>query len=413
MAAEIDALVARWQQEAANGASREGRTRQQAEAAYEEAGASLRRKVWDPIATILGEATRVLVVPDGSLNLVNLGALPVDGGGYVIERGPLVHYVSAERDLVRSGEEEVGRGLLTVGEPAYDSKSLFASLRNQTGGGGPTSPIQIASAAPGRRSACGTFASLRFEPLPASGTETREIVRLWERHETGVAAPAAMSSAKSESGGVLELRGAAASETTVKRSAAGHRVLHLATHGFFLGGTCASALGTTRGDGALEREFVARANVQPPRVLGENPLLLSGLALAGANQRAAARDGEDDGILTAEEIASLDLSGVEWAVLSACETGVGDVLAGEGVFGVRRAFQVAGARTLIMSLWGVEDASTRRWMKALYESRLREGLSTAEAVRAADVKVLSWRRANKLSTHPFYWAGFVAAGDWR
>jgi CHAT domain-containing protein/Tfp pilus assembly protein PilF len=417
-AAEIDALVTRWHEEAANGASREGRTRQQAEAAYEEAGASLRRKAWDPIATILGGATRVLVVPDSSLNLVNLGALPVDGGGYLIERGPLVHYVSAERDLVRPGEERVGAGLLTVGEPAYDARSLFASLRKRTGGGGPTSDgmpgplanaeqptIQLASAAPhgGRRSACGTFDSLRFEPLPASGTETREIVHLWERHETGVAAPAAVPSAKSDGGGVLELRGAAASETTVKQSAAGRRVLHLATHGFFLGGACASALRTTG----------APANAQPRRALGENPLLLSGLALAGANQRAAAGEGEDDGILTAEEIASLDLSGVEWAVLAACESGVGDVLAGEGVFGLRRAFQVAGAGTLIMSLWGVEDTSTRRWMKALYESRLRDGRSTAEAVRAADLKVLSWRRANKLSTHPFYWAGFVAAGDWR
>jgi tetratricopeptide (TPR) repeat protein len=413
LAAEIDALIARWQEEAANGASREGRTRQQAEAAYEKAGASLRRKVWDPIASKLGGAARVLVVPDGSLNLVNLGALPVDGGGYLIERGPLVHYVSAERDLVRSEEEGVGAGLLTVGEPAYDARSLFASLR--TGGGVPTSPIQIAAAAPqaGRRSACGTFASLRFDPLPASGTETREITLLWQRHETGVAASASVPSAKSDGGGTLELSGAAASETTVKRSAAGHRVLHLATHGFFLGGTCASALGAAKGDAELERSFVARADAQAPRMLGENPLLLSGLALAGANQRAEARDGEDDGILTAEEIASLDLSSVEWAVLSACETGVGDVLAGEGVFGLRRAFQVAGARTLILSLWGVEDASTRRWMKALYESRLRDGLGTAEAVRAADLKVLSWRRANKLSTHPFYWAGFVAAGDWR
>ena len=84
-----------------------------------------------------------------------------------------------------------------------------------------------------------------------------------------------------------------------------------------------------------------------PASVAENPLLLAGFALAGANRRQAAGVEDEDGILTAEEIASLDLSGVEWAVLSACDTGVGEVRAGEGVFGLRRAFQVAGAQTVI------------------------------------------------------------------
>jgi CHAT domain-containing protein len=145
----------------------------------------------------------------------------------------------------------------------------------------------------------------------------------------------------------------------------------------------------------------------------ENPLLLSGLVLAGANHRSAAGAEEDDGILTAEEIAALDLSGVEWAVLSACDTGVGDIRAGEGVFGLRRAFQVAGVGTLIMSLWSVEDEATREWMTALYEARLERRLDTAEAVREASLSVLRRHREAGESTHPFYWAGFVAAGDWR
>ena len=135
--------------------------------------------------------------------------------------------------------------------------------------------------------------------------------------------------------------------------------------------------------------------------------------LAGANHRSAAGEGEDDGILTAEEIGSLDLSGVEWAVLSACDTGVGEIRAGEGVFGLRRAFQVAGTRTLIMSLWSVDDESTRSWMKALYEGRLKSHLDTAEAVHQATLTVLKQRRDAGLSTNPFYWAAFVAAGDWR
>ena len=142
-------------------------------------------------------------------------------------------------------------------------------------------------------------------------------------------------------------------------------------------------------------------------------MVLSGLALAGANRRAAAEPDEEDGILTAEEIAALDLSSVEWAVLSACDTGVGEIRASEGVFGLRRAFQVAGAGTVIMSLWAVDDKATSDWMGALYESRLVKGLDTAEAVRKATLTVLEQQRQKGWSTHPFYWGAFVAVGDWR
>ena len=83
------------------------------------------------------------------------------------------------------------------------------------------------------------------------------------------------------------------------------------------------------------------------------------------------------------------------------------------MFGLRRAFQVAGARTVVMSLWQVEDRSARVWMRALYEGRLVQGRDTADAVREASLSVLRDRRARQQSTHPFYWAGFVAAGDWR
>jgi len=98
-------------------------------------------------------------------------------------------------------------------------------------------------------------------------------------------------------------------------------------------------------------------------------------------------------------------------VLSACDTGLGQLRAGEGVFGLRRAFQVAGARTVVMRQ--VEDRSARVWMRTLYEGRLVQGLDTADAVREASLSVLRDRRARQQSTHPFYWAGFVAAGDWR
>jgi CHAT domain-containing protein len=176
-------------------------------------------------------------------------------------------------------------------------------------------------------------------------------------------------------------------------------VLHIATHGFFLGGRCPSS-------------FESDSSAPASATTRENPLLLAGLAFAGANHRQAAKADEEDGVLTAEEIGALDLRGVEWAVLSACDTGIGEVKAGEGVLGLRRAFQAAGVRTLVMSLWQVDDDSTRHWMRTLYRSRFRDGLDTVEAVRNASLAVLRGRRAKGLSTHPFYWGGFVAVGDW-
>ena len=146
-------------------------------------------------------------------------------------------------------------------------------------------------------------------------------------------------------------------------------------------------------------------------------LLRCGVALAGANQTTANSSSGDDGLLSAEELAALDLSSARWAVVSACGSGlgaIGDLRGGaEGVFGLRRALKIAGARTTILSLWPVEDRATREWMIALYRARYAKGLSTVEATRRATLEVLTVRRARGESIHPFYWAGFVPVGDWR
>ena len=249
---------------------------------------------------------------------------------------------------------------------------------------------------------------MRFGPLVATNREVLDVVGLWQ------------SLSQDSSSGALV--GPHASESAFKTRSSGRRVLHVATHGFFLGDECPAAVsdtfvGGTRSVGGLAPVVEAgnRPSREPPgdHRPPENPLLLSGLALAGANRRTDAGPDEDDGILTAEEVASLNLEGVEWAVLSACDTGLGHLQAGEGVLGLRRAFQIAGVGTVIMSLWSVEDQSTRQWMQALYEGRLLHKLDTADAMREASLNVLRARRAQGLSTHPFYWAAFVAAGDWR
>ena len=154
-----------------------------------------------------------------------------------------------------------------------------------------------------------------------------------------------------------------------------------------------------------------QASVRRP-IGGENPLLLSGLVLAGANHAREAEPGEEDGILTAEEIAALDLRGVDLVALSACNTGLGAVEVGEGVFGLRRAFELAGARTVLMSLWSVPDKEARAWVSAFYRARI-EGASVAESARLASTTALQAVRSAGGPEHPYLWASFVAAGDWK
>jgi CHAT domain-containing protein/tetratricopeptide (TPR) repeat protein len=360
----------------------------QALAAYRDDAELLRRRIWDPIESHLAGLERLFVVPDGALHLVNFAALPVGDREYVIERGPKLHYLSAERDLVLEHQELAGEGLLVVGNPDFEETNLFAALAPvepkaiaQVPGDGSTDRIIYR----GSRSACDDLQTLEFDELTGTEAEARDVIALWRKgNEAGQRATPGTGRES-----VALLSRGKASETAFKLNAPGRRVLHLATHGFFLGGSC------------------------PDPTTVESPLLRTGLVMAGANHRQAAGPDEDDGILTAEEVAALDLGGVEWAVLSACETGLGEVRAGEGVLGLRRAFGVAGARTLIISLWRVEDEPTGEWMKLLYERRFVDGLATADAVHRASLEHLRQRREAGLSSHPFYWAGFVAAGDWR
>jgi len=405
----IDALVSAWREEVSQGALNALVTPTEAEGAYREAGRALRRAVWDPVVSLVEDARTVFVVPDGALHLVSLATLPDGDSGYLVEGEQRIHYLSAERDLVGDGEAGPdGRGLLALGAPSFDEKSLFAALapeplprRKRV----PAVAMASLSVFRGERSSCGDFQSLEFAPLPGSAREVREIAASWKKGKRARQGRIGHAGADD-----LLLTGERASEAAFKALAPGREVVHLATHGFFLGEGCPSVLEGTRGFALPEEEL---RGAPPPPPGGENPLLLSGMALAGANHRAAAGPEEEDGILTAEEIGALDLSGVSWAVLSACSTGLGEIRTGEGVFGLQRAFAVAGVDTMILSLWHVDDRTARDWMKALYRARFAEGMSTTDAVRAADLDLLGRRRARGRSTHPYYWSGFVATGDWR
>lgn len=383
-AEEIDALVADWRDAIVEQAASTGVGQKRLETSYRQRASALRQRIWDPLRPHIATATRVTVVLDGALHLVNMAALPDGDDGYLVETGPQISYVTAERDLALRPPAPSGSGILAMGGPAYSAPVAVGAAQPPT------------SAFRGAPSQCADFRSLRFDSLPAAGREAEDVAALWG---TGPQPGDSSSSNRTGRTRKLVLTGSSATEAALKREAPGRRVLHLATHAFFLGTTCPSALDTTR------RASAARGAV------GENPLMLAGLVMAGANERAAALPDQDDGILTAEEIAAMDLTGVEWAVLSGCDTGIGRLRAGEGAFGLRRAFQIAGARTVIMSLWPVDDATTHEWMTTLYTRRFRDGRSTTEAVREASLSALGKRRTSGASTHPFYWAGFVAVGD--
>ncbi len=209
-------------------------------------------------------------------------------------------------------------------------------------------------------------------------------------------------------GPVEELRREWATREAVRAGLQRRTHAHLATHGFFRGRP-----GDERG-GAIA-----------------SPAMRSGLILAGGGR----------GTLTALEVAELDLSGLELAVLSACETGLGEVSSGEGVLGLQRAFQVAGTRTTITSLWSVDDAATAVLMERFYLHLWKEKKGKLDALRLAQVEVMrhpEWveERARRLSdvrgvrgagktaevvvsgkkvrrSPPAWWAGFVLSGDWR
>jgi CHAT domain-containing protein len=192
-----------------------------------------------------------------------------------------------------------------------------------------------------------------------------------------------------------------ATETAVKQVVA-PRILHLATHGFFLSEPTALESVPPAVAGGSRTHTATTGTISNAAI--ENPLLRSGLAFTGANLR----NGKgDDGVLTALEASGLNLWGTKLVVLSACDTGVGEVRIGEGVYGLRRAFTLAGAESLVMSLWPISDFTTRTLMTSYYQN-LKQRMGRGAALRQVQLDML--KKNPKL--HPFYWANFIQSGDW-
>ena len=348
---------------------------------YQKIGAGLYEMLWAPVAAYVAGHDMVFIAPDGGLSLVSYAGL-IDGEGRYLADDLAIHYLSSARDLVRlAGEAAVGEGLLAFGDPDYDAPASTEGDQSERDpdGGLQLGGVVIRSVT----SDCEEFSQLAVSRLPGTLEEVRLVEARWKRSSPE---PATVYT------------GSDASEERLKAEAQGHGVIHLATHGYFLNESCAGT--HAGGQSGLQSAFA-----------GENPLLFSGLLLAGANSR---RGGDltsygEDGILTAYEVAMMDLRGTDLVVLSACETGLGEVREGEGVYGLRRAFQMAGARTVISALWAISDEATAHMAGLLYE---REGTPIAESMRKAQVETMERLRSEGTPEHPFLWAGFVAMGDW-
>ena len=240
----------------------------------------------------------------------------------MLEQAPPIHYVSSERDLVLPPSTVSARaqGLLALGGPAFDATSETLA-GNSTSSGTTVSKATVSTRAAG--AGCESFQAIRFQPLSGTLQEVREVANLWQQGPSSADAGGSCARGRGRERAHVQA-GSAGSP----RAAPGDARL-LPRGDLFV-----RPVGTRAVGGLVERRHQARLR------LVENPLLLSGLALAGANRRQPPRPGEDDGILTAEEVAALNLGGVEWAVLSACDTGVGESQGRRGR--VRPAARVSG-----------------------------------------------------------------------
>ncbi len=384
--------------------------------------------LWRPVAEHLRDSGPVYLVPDGVLNVLPFDAM-VDGDGRFLLETTDVHLLSTARDLIPSAVPPSGGRFVVFGGPDYDteeaagpdvleqarrrSAARVALAEEVDSGNGADASAAALAAAGTRGSRAARFEAMRgvsLADLDSRSAAELASLRAASRGLRGLSfSPLPGAELEGELIGrqVDEARqsyllytGGAAEEQVLNSLDEPPRVLHMATHGFFL-----------QADEELRRRLLRTQRslevaVPPP---GDNPLLRAGLAFAGVNSNApflGEIDTRNDGILTALEVLGLDLTGTQLAVLSACDTGIGEIHEGEGVYGLRRAFQEAGVRQVVTSLWEVSDAGTQALMTAFYE-RMFSGMPPREAFRAAQLELMESPRWG----YPFIWGAFVLVGN--
>ncbi|MBK8568206.1 MAG: CHAT domain-containing protein [Saprospiraceae bacterium] len=339
-------------------------------------GKSLRDLIYAPLEAALSGVSTIYYAPDGLIHRINPDAIYLDEKATFADRFRLVR-VNSTRQLVipfAMGNGKPAPALIYGGiDYDADSTALLTAANIQIG------KRQIPDGLGALNRGGDRGGKWRF--LTNSEKEARAIEALFDKKKY----PVSM------------LTGKEATEESLRAfSLSAHlpspRVLHLATHGFFFPDPAEAHDGKDAAPG----EVIFKEN--------ENPMLRAGLVMAGGNHawlNGKAYKGLEDGILTAYEVSQLDLRNTELVTLSACETGLGEIVGNEGVFGLQRAFKIAGAHYIIMSLWKVPDQETQELMTLFYKRWLEGKMAIPDAFRSAQTEM------RKLYPSPYYWAGFV------
>ncbi|MDM8552566.1 tetratricopeptide repeat protein, partial [Desulfobacterales bacterium HSG2] len=349
----------------------------------------LYEKLFRPLLKHIGETKKLMISTDGNITLLPFEILVQPDGRYVIEDYE-ISYLDSGRDLIRYQHRETPRSKgLILADPDFDLAGSGTSPGTAAVRGRRSYELEKMIS---DRSADRPESPLHFTPLPGTKVEGETIKNLltqnsdiWMKEN------------------VLEQK---------VKQIQGPQILHIATHGFFMPGHEEDEPELLRKSG-FTGSFGDQGMFLGKRF--ENPLLRSALALAGANtftQEKSPADGAEDGLLTALDVTGMNLIGTELVVLSACETGLGEVQTGEGIYGLRRAFTLAGAVTQIVSLWKVPDNETQELMVNFY-NRVLQGKGKAEALRESQREMIRKLRDEGKPTSPFLWGAFVCVGNWR
>ena len=376
----------------------------------------LKQLLFDPIQKCLPADTQKLIIaPDGELNLLPFELLPLNNHQYLMDEYT-ISYLNVGRDLIRLKFPSTTQPSqpLIIANPDYNLTDENAVIYPHTATENQDSMDRVYSDL--RQSQRGGM----FLPIPGTGLESLQIWRYL---------------------GVTPQTEKNALESLVK-SQSSPRILHIATHGYFL---TIENLKPLKDKPFSQLDSLHRGGMQNV----ENPLLRAGLAFAGANTAlngGTLPEAAEDGILTAQDVATLlDLSATELVVLSACESGLGEVQLGGSVQGLRQAFLQAGTKSLIVSLWAVNDISTAILMGQFYHYYLEDKLPVGKALEQAKRYVCNltvgemrhtWLTAEKIEyvgrysqgmqdnlrvlcnnsddyqpyKHPKYWAAFICLG---
>ncbi|MDA2934328.1 tetratricopeptide repeat protein, partial [Acidobacteria bacterium AH-259-D05] len=321
---------------------------------------------WKPLEAALGQARRIYLSPDGILNLISWSVIPRGDGGLLLDAYDL-RVVSSTKDFLREKRTTAPNTAVLIGNPRFSMEEAKQRAAARTLQPSDESWPLVAAMVRGSRSRDQQRGLL--SALPGTKAELGSIAPLLQEHDWQVELYSEHT----------------ALEEAIKRVRR-PGLLHLATHGFFFS----------------DQETKRR----------EDPMLRSGLYFGGANRvlaGAAPPADLEDGVLTAYEASGLNLQGTQLVVLSACETGLGQVTNGEGVFGLRRALQVAGAEAILMSLWEVADRETQELMTLFYDKWL-SGLGKQEALREAQLELRDRLKARYGLDLPHYWGAFVLLG---